>query len=235
LLVGGIVLLKNAPQIIERSQRLYWARQCAAHITPPGTLLIEADPVKGAQLIASNPDYVADGTQLNSFRGMGSASAAPSGAAVYWPREFRQFARLMPAPSFAPITGFYTGRRFAVAFMGERVSHSGNHRLIVIPIAAIVSDDVTMYAEIGQACIVARTDLSGSGEANWATPFRYMHVGHIEPMSIQLLQGVADPVDRSCITIDYDAVRGWNNTKYHGTLDVYLCDDDSIKVVFRYP
>jgi hypothetical protein len=200
-------------------------------------VLIETDPVKAAQLIGGNPDYVADGTQLSSFRWVvsGLPNAPPSGAAVYWPQEFRQLAHLMPPPSFAPITGLTTRRKFAIAFMGERVSHSGNHRMVAILTSAILSDDFSVYAELERACIVARTDVSGAGEANWATPFQYAHLGPVYPMSIQLMQGVADPADGSHITVDYDAVLGRDSTRHHGTLDVYLCDDDSVKVVFQYP
>ncbi|HEX4797465.1 MAG TPA: hypothetical protein VH370_26965 [Humisphaera sp.] len=228
LLVAGIVLLKNAPEIVARTQRLYWARRCAAHITPPGTVLIETDPAKAAQLIANNRDYVADGTQMSSFRGMGPPTTAVAGSvAVYWPREFRQFARAMPPPPFV----FLPTK--AVAFMGERISPSGHRRLVVIPVAAIYSDELEFDADIERLCIVANADLSNAGTAVWSKEQNLMRMGFVHPMNLLLKPGVADPADASHITIDFDGSVDWSPIK--GTLDVYLRDDDSIDVQWRRP
>src|SRR5262245_52311269 len=58
VVAAGICAYLWREDISFRVRRVYWYRQCLAHVTPPGTVLLEKDPVKARALIDSNPDYV---------------------------------------------------------------------------------------------------------------------------------------------------------------------------------
>jgi hypothetical protein len=97
-------------EISLRVRRVYWARQCMKHVTPPGTVLYELDPVKAKVLVSSNQDYI--------------LSSGNPPTAIYSPRAWRKYAE-----SLRVVEG---ASEYAIVFLGERRSLSGHRRLVMI-------------------------------------------------------------------------------------------------------
>ena len=124
----GWAAFANRSELAFRAQRIYWGWRCMRHVTPAGTVLLESDPQKAADLLKHNRDYVQNGMQWSGmYLGMvNKFSMIPAVQAAYWPQDFRRYFVLTDQ-------GPEHGLKEAIAFMGERRSADGHHRLVVIP------------------------------------------------------------------------------------------------------
>ena len=208
-----------------RARRLYWSHRCMIHVTPPGTVLVERDPIKAAHLLATNPDYVADGKQwifpTNYALSMGVRSREQF-SAVYWPMELRKYQSVDYVPESI------LGGTNAIAFLGERVSPGGHHRLVVVPVAEVNGMAIKFDLQASTLILAPPTKLGAPVEH----PSRgYNFSGGYEPALLSA--GVADSSDLSHLSIDF-TIPETNNPR-HGTLDVYLRDDDTLDCRIRDP
>jgi hypothetical protein len=218
LLAVGVTAFMFRTELWLRTRRAYWLYECMHHVTPPGTVLVEPDPAKAARLLATNPDYVQDGTQAPSLYLSRNSPAAPT--AMYWPRELRQYTNLAPPRRGLPLDPQ------AVSFMEERISPAGHRRLVVIPYAYVDLYDFEMSPN-NFSWVIEPISFLGSGPANWDTGTGfYMHVGAI--VTVLLKPGVLDRKDLSHFTIDY--VDDSPHPAFHGTFDIHLKDDDTLSV-----
>ena len=209
-----------------RARRLYWGWQCARHVVPQDTVLVEADPVKAASLLATNPDYqpmydpVRDGQSRTNRKGP---------IAVYSPRAWQAFRKVEPRSRrmFPPVFG-----EPHILFLGQRTSAGGNQRIVVIAsdgsinalrlpkrIPAVVLPKPTLFEPLPP------TNVSGFGDA---TSGRFIPA--------RLYPGVADPNDPSHLSIDFDVIGFADNRVLNkGTVDIYLGDDDRLVWKLRDP
>jgi hypothetical protein len=203
-----------------RVRRLYWSHECMNHVTPPGTIVAEYDPVKAAQLLATNPDYVADGKQ---WTGIGTSlvkmsfQARRSTVAVYWPADWRNYLSVGPLPRQMII-----GPN-AIAFLGERISPAGHRRLVVVPVSQV--NDSSIIYELQTFCIVQQPPTI-FGSVIQHSALSYQFSGHFRPVDLSM--GIADPSDASHLSIDF--VARWRTDKPRGKIDIYLCDDDTLNI-----
>jgi hypothetical protein len=255
---GGWVYFYRA-EIEVRALRVYWAHRCATHVTPPGTVFLENDPVKAANLIATDPDFVAYSTASRSSRG--------SRGAAYCPLEFRKYLSLaIPNP---PRTPPGPGQSDSIAFLGERTSPGGNRRLVVIGgfgIYEISPANAPSGSGAGDKLLIDRgmpqtsKILSLPGALGGIAP-RQVSPLHALPLpsgdhrvlaTLRLSAGVADRSDASHIAFGFttataidvtamsypgnarsgDPLLGWPP---RGTLDIHLLDNDSLDAKLRKP
>jgi len=224
LLVAWVAFAQRK-ELALRAGRIYWGHQCATHVIPPGTVLVESGPQKAKDLLAQNPDYVQDRTQWNGLtRGKMLSDSSPTPfRAAYWPRDFRAYYPFVPAGQQM------LGGTFAIAFMGERRSPGGHRRLIVIPYGVLSA----FWAEafLRHSYVLPLPDWLGRLESLRRAPLALNFSGPYVPM--RLLPGVADPNDASHITLPFEA--GENAQKRQGIIDIYLLSDDSLSVKLRNP
>ena len=214
VLAVGIAGFTFRTELWLRTGRAYWLYECMHHITPPGTVLVETDPAKAADLLANNPDYVRDGTQTPTGTFPHQATATTAG---YWPRALRQYVRLAP-----PYPIFDTE---AIVFMDERISPAGNRRLVVIPYAAVYPWEFESHPG-NLSWVIEPTSFLGSGPANWVDTSVGIAISTTS-YPVSLKPGVADQKDLSHFTIDYFDL---HQTANNGTFDIHLKDDDTLSV-----
>lgn len=205
-----------------RVRRLYWYHECVIHVTPPGTVLVEYDPVKAAKLLATNPDYVADRTQWSYSSAAYSFQKSVSRSAVYWPSDWRHYLAVerMRLPQMIQPPN-------AIAFLGERTSPCGHHRLVVIPVSH--ANGLTIIEDLRRLTIVLKPPtLFGSATTRSSHPYNFS--GAYEPANLS--PGVADPADASHLSIDFMMPFDGN---YRGTVHIYLRDDDTLNFQIRSP
>lgn len=204
------------------------------HVTPSGTVLVERDPVRAAALIASNPDYRADSlskSRVESFYNQ-TLAFTPPGPAMYFPRTYEAMSAVTWAMElrqrpFQWKVGLMLGED-AIAFMGERSSPAGHRRLIIVP---IVSDRSTntdptghfylAYAELRHPSGIGGS-LPESVKVNIRSDVTDERYWDFQP-------GIADPADRSHISIPFATIK--RDPVITGTYDLYLQDDDTIRVI----
>ncbi|HEY0010008.1 MAG TPA: hypothetical protein VGB55_14875, partial [Tepidisphaeraceae bacterium] len=92
LFAAGAGLYQQRDPISVRIGRLYWGWQCARHVVPQDTVLIESDPVKAAALLATSPDYAPQHDPTSMAKVLPSSGPI----AVYAPRAWQRFAKLEP-------------------------------------------------------------------------------------------------------------------------------------------
>jgi hypothetical protein len=238
LLSVGTWAFLDRGEIELRVQRVYWAHRCATHVTPPGTVLFEADPVKAAQLIATNPDYVAY-----------DPYAWPPCGAAYCPVEYRKY--FVVGTGGNPFRGIVAPA--PIAFLGERTSTAGHRRLIAIALSP------ERISGIEEAAVVYSAIVSLPGTLGGVVPRRVgpslpglpLYSGPPPSRHLRILPGVADPSDASRISIDFTTVvvtdmkpmslvtgpngRTMMELPRRGTLDIYLHDNDTLEVKLRKP
>jgi hypothetical protein len=210
----------NRDDISLRVRRVYWCYRCMHHITPPGTVLVESDPARMAALLANNPDYVLDGTQY-VWPGV-HVKVASSGPkqAVYWPMEWRQLMQVDRMSTMDLGTD-------AICFLGQRTSHSGHTRLVAVRSATCNALDLAPLDYTSR--VIVRPDVFGNLPQGYQ--FGYDYSGRW--VKAELSPGIADPADLSHISIDF--VVGDANHPRHGTIDIYLCDNDTLDIHIRDP
>ena len=219
LAVGvGIAVFIDRSDLWLRCRRAYWLCECMHHVTPPGTVLIEDDPVKAAKLLATNPDYAQESSVM--FNPFGPPTTEPyfQQTAVYWPRDYRGYAKTENA-TFFPF--FWSP---AIAFMGERISPAGNRRLVVVMCGDVDRYDFE-FNPGGFSYVFEPTSILGIGPPKVTRNLTLVHDGAF--IFLSLKPGVADPNDLSHFRIDYVYDDKPHNT---GTFDIHLMDDDTLKV-----
>jgi hypothetical protein len=204
-----------------RIRRLYWSHECMIHVTPPGTVLVEYDPVKAAKLLATNPDYVADGKQWSYAGNMKKMlQDRRLTTAVYWPTDWRNFISVVPLPSQMILSPN------AIAFLGERTSPGGHRRLVVIPVSQV--NNSSIIYELRTFSIVQQPPTL-FGSVVRPSSKSYSFSGHFKP--VDLSPGIADPADASHLSLDF--VDRWQIDQARGTIDIYLRDDDTLNFQIR--
>lgn len=193
------------------------------HVIPPGTVLVERDPVKAAALIANNPDYVLSGTQSFSPHQRLTPRYAPNGHAVYWPRVLREYFAL--SPEHCMLDAMY-GEDRAIAYVGERISPAGHRRMVIVPIA----DVNFLEPDFEFSWVLVKKPISAWGaDPNPVNPPDKFRCGNISYIKSRLEPGVADAADRSHISLSFCTVN--HEPAISGTYELYLQDDDTIRVV----
>jgi hypothetical protein len=205
----------NRDEISLRARRIYWAYQCLNHVTPPGTKLVESDPIKANALVDSNSDYyhfivIQPNTRIRQ-------------PAYYSPAAFREYCRLLP-----PAWPFYAigsnGARlwsFSRVYLGGRSTPSGTTRIVTI------SCSPGGYANRVEYEVLPPPTLLGSVQPRDSTPKSFED----SRFSNAILQpGRSDPADPTHLMIDYTMKDVPNKT---GTIDVHLTDDDTLNFHFH--
>jgi hypothetical protein len=224
VLSTGIAVYVYRADISLRIRRIYWFHQCMVHVTPPGTVLVEFDPVKGKALLDSNPDYIDPATYVPAGE-LRLGLQDPMPTAKYLPRAWRKLEEIEPLP-----VSILDGD--IINFMGERRTPSGRRRLVVIRGAETNANFLVQYMRAPSIVVpppglfdklprqIFRAALSFSGSF----------------MPAHLAPGVADPADPTHLTIDFTIERrGDNAPQRSGVLDVYLRDDDTLDFKVRDP
>jgi hypothetical protein len=231
ILLAGLILAVAAGIFLDRNdlwlrvRRVYWSDKCMAHVTPPGTVLVEYDSLKAATLLATNPDYVADGKQWG-YNGMAVRDVQKSlwvtSAAVYWPRDWRNYIAVEPMPRELTMSPA------AITFLGGRTSPGGNRRLIVVPVTEV--NGLGPARELQAMSLILRPPTRfGAPAAQEGRAYNFS--GRYERAFLS--PGVADPWDSSHLTIDFDIPL--RKGPRHGTVDIYLRDDDTLDCRVRDP
>jgi hypothetical protein len=218
--IGAAAYHWRAP-IRHRVMEYYWFSRAMSHVTPPGTVLAERDPVKAQRLIASDSSYFDRNTYLPLLPANAVTPIAyrlrtpPKPLAIYVPPEMRQLEAFIQTSSndFADP---------ATVFLGERRTPSGRRRLVIIRGAM---PTVSLLAHLTGSVIETPGLTHGARWLNRAQSFSYSGPATVATLS----PGVADPADRSHLTINYAV----NGSKQAGVIDVHLLDDDTLAFALR--
>jgi hypothetical protein len=218
----------NRDEISLRVHRVYWFHRCMTHVTPPGTVLVEHDPAKAANLLATNPDYVTEGSRFltgprpnlvaSRIGKVVTYTSIPD--VVYWPMEWRNLLPIHHVMNFISSTD-------AICFLGQRNSPSGHARLIAITSASC--NAVNVNSLLDDTHVITSPNIFGRFGS--APPFANHLSAHW--VGADLSPGIADPVNPSHITIDF--VVPSSKPPGHGTIDIYLRDDDTLDIHIRDP
>jgi hypothetical protein len=204
-------------EISLRVRRVYWARQCMKHVTPPGTVLYESDPVKAKALADSSGDYMCCPPRPPSDSFV--SFVMPPEGALYVPRVLRSLATT--EPDVAPWLGLS-----AVSFVGERRTPSGKRRLIVLYGNTINASRNPAY--INHTVVVPPTLFTRKLRL---PPNRWSEVYGKETWA-NLSPAVPDPTDPTHLSADFVTL---TKPPQSGTIDIYLRDDDTLEFKLRDP
>jgi hypothetical protein len=197
------------------------------HVTPPDTKLLERDPTKANELLTNNPDY-----RLIDLPGLSAAyrrRGRNQMVAVYEPRAWQKFQLVEPrsVQFIPPLMGHEP-----IVFLGERVSPSGNRRLVVVAGRGI---NVAQLPRRHPPCLVLIPPSLFEQLPGPARGYGDAASGRFVPGTLQ--PGTADPLDASHISFDFDIYTMFdsNTPMDKGTLDAYLGDDDRLSWKVRDP
>lgn len=224
-----LIAYLNRDEISLRVRRWYWARQVLAHVTPPGTVLLEYDRSK----VANNPDYMIDASPslfAPQAPQWGAGLRLPNPPAGYLPQVWREYSQLEPRTAlFEPICQAPS----PMIFLGERRTPSGGRRVVALAggiVNALEFEESISKLVLPVPGILEKIPQTPGGvfATNWYTPSRHIHA--------VLQPGVADPTDPTHIIIDFQTqAQDIDKPARKGTLDVYLKDNDMLEFKLRDP
>lgn len=217
--------------IWKRANEMYWFHKAMNHVTPPGTVLLEMDESKVKVLLEKNPEYFDPATSRAAaweprpspiaFQRMQTGVRAQ-----YVPTELFELEPLLPWNS-------YLADASAAIFVGERRSPSGNRRLVVIRSGIFDLLSVSQMLSVG-AVYSAPTPtvpirLLNPQQQGWK---------HLGPVTQGVpIAGIADPNNPSHLTLEFAEliphIQPRPNLSYKTLVDVYLQDDDTLKITTR--
>ena len=207
---------------VSLAQLLYWQQRCLNYIPAKDQLAYVEDGAEAAKLLATGAEYTA--YPLNRTQGKNSAGAQT--AAAFVPKCWTNFGRLA-GPSYRPWAGTPYG---AVVFLHELVSHSGNHRLVMVRYQPETNtfnpEFIAGYNYDTHAIVPAMLRMPPV-----ATPRGYaISVVSTWPRvapKVRMYCGEVDTKDASHFTIRYAF---WGKSD---TLDGYLDDQDNVTLTPR--
>ncbi len=214
-------------EISLRVHCVYWSHECLIHVTPPGTVLVETDPVKARALLASNAEYVdpvtyvPGGPREKAIRQVQTPQLWAEYLPKVW-REYEQYNVMIATISSDD----------AVVFLGERRTPLGSRRLVVIQGAR--QNALALPQQLAaHAAVYEPATLFHEGQLLW--PLR-MSLNGGRFIDAFVSPGIADPKDPSHLSIKFAinlSDRGIPNRT--GIIDVYLQDDNSLLFKVRDP
>ncbi len=202
-----------------RYNQWYWYRKCMAHVTPPGTVLFVWDWNRAQTLFTTNPEYF-HVAQYGPNVPPGIKPYAPGpGAiakfAIYVPADLREFEKYVYVAN--PLYGYGEP-----VFLGARKRPDGRSRLVIIRGSTILAE---RFPDGIPAYVCAPPTLLHGVPPPTITAKQYPSPSLAgQPNFINLMPGVADPVDQTHITI---------TAQYGQIVDVYLQNDDTLTYALR--
>jgi hypothetical protein len=215
-LLFPLILLTNRyrDDIVTRSRRMYWYRQCAHFTIPPDALLKETDTTRAAALLASRPD---------DYR---SVTYSTGTIAVYFPRCLREYATVEPRSlGLRGIIGS------PILFLHELHTPYGAPRLVAV--SAEWTNGYDMHILMDRVVLPPPRVFESLNIKSPATGFAYSGP-YIE---VTFSRGALDPADPTHFSIPFtvpDRLKP-DHPLRHGVLDGYLRDDDTIHFKVRDP
>jgi hypothetical protein len=221
MIVGaGVAAYRWREAISYRVNLYYFFNRAMNHVTPPGQVLVEFDPLKARKLIDTDLEYE-NGTSyvhlsIPSGKVRVSAPTKRGLMAIYVPPELRKLEAYMDTQANDYIDA-------AAVFVGERRTPSGTRRLVIIRGAA---PSIGLLSTLGGVVYEPPTLLKSPV---WKNPQQAFSYSNDTSPRATLSAGVADPSDPSHLTIGYMI----SATGERGRIDVYLMDNDLLNFVQR--
>jgi hypothetical protein len=212
----------------DQAQVLYWQHRCMTFTAPPDMVVYEEEPTAAAVLL-NRPDYFS--RRLRRPSGT-NGSPATSIAASFTPLCWNRLQTLNPIP-MTHVLDKSIGQ--PTAFLHERISPAGHHRLVCVNYTPMSASFPPMMAQFEGFEFYA-TALTPATFTTFSTPASTSYYSRCAPSAypnksprVRVYAGQPDPNNPAHFTIRYQML-GQDDV-----LDGNLKDDDSITFMPRNP